>query len=417
MKKVCLIHPPHLNASDDRLDPPMGLLYIAAYLKKHNVDVSVVDLSGTTVFDMPFADVYGITVYISSLQVTKDIIIKCKEVNPKSKIVVGGAHPSACPCSFEEVDYVVVGYGEVAMLDIVTEKVKSKVVVGLEPENQFSFPSYDLVNLSSYSRKIEGKPSVTYTTSRGCPFQCHFCGLAKMHELGFGVRMAEPEIVYSHLKRLKEEFGIERINFQDDIFTFNQKRLFRMLELIKLLGIKFRCMGRAGYDTKEVYKRLADAGCVQVAYGIESGSQYILDRMKKQVTVEDNYNVIRWAKECKIVSRAFFMIGFPGETEKTIEETKQFIINADPDQIFVSNFIPYPGTKIGDCPEKFGIIKVYKDYDQYYQVCKDGTGGVVIDTKWLSKEEFKVLELEFRDWINKRPMRGPLQDYEMRKLK
>ena len=411
---VVLIHPPHPNSTDDRLDPPMGLLYIASHIKKNNIDVQVCDLSGKSTFDIPFANIYGITVYISSLELTKDIIKKCKVINPKCKIVVGGAHPSACPNDFTYADHVVVGYGESAMVNIVTGIETNKIVIGTEPNDQFLFPSYDLVDINSYHRRIDGKQSLSYLTSRGCPFKCSFCGLNKMHKLGFGVRMMEPDVVYSQIKKIVDDFGINAINFQDDIFTFNPKRLFKILDLIRPLKLKFRCMGRAGYDTEEVYEKLAESGCIQVAWGIESGSQYILNRMRKQVKVEDNYNVIQWAKKYGITSRAFFIIGFPGETRDTLEETKQFIIDSDPDQCFVSSFIPYPGTEVGDDPVRFGITNVSDDFNQYYQVGKDGTGGITIDTKWLSKCEFRELELDFRKWLHTKPMRGQLQDYEIK---
>lgn len=172
------------------------------------------------------------------------------------------------------------------------------------------------------------------------------------------------------------------------------------------------CMGRAGLDTEEVYERLADSGCAQISWGIESGSQYLLDRMNKKVLVQDNLDVIRWAKKYGINSRAFFIFGFPGETRETIQQTKDFIDKADPDQFFVSNFCPYPGTPIWRDPKKFGITKISSDFSQFYQVGKDGTGGVTIETEWIKMDEFRELELEFREWIRRREMRGMLQDYE-----
>ena len=400
--KVVLIHPPHPNSTDDRLDPPMGLLYIAAHLEKHgDTAVEIVDLSGRTHWNIPYADIYGITAYVATLEITEKISRECRNVNPKAKIVIGGAHATARPNDFPYADKVVQGYGEEPML-LMTGRIGSV--------DLFEFPSYHLTDIKSYSRRIDGKPSLPYLTSRGCPFKCAFCGLASMHESG--CHMAKPSVVGRQIRRIKDEFGIDRINFQDDIFTMNKFRLFRILELIKPLGIRFRCMGRAGYDTEETYERLADAGCEQVAWGIESGSQYILDRMGKKSTVQDNKNVVAWAKKYGIVSRAFFIIGFPGETKETMEETKRFIEESDPDQYFVSNFVPYPGTDVGDNPGKYGIKNMSSDYSQYYQVSKDGTGGLTIDTEWLTRQEFRDLELEMRAWLKSRPMRGQVQDYE-----
>lgn len=431
--KIVLIHPPHPNSTDDRLDPPLGLLYISSYLKQYGINVEIKDLSekylstehsifknkSSKILDIdciPFADIYGIVVYISSIDITKQIVSFCRSINPNCKIVVGGAHPSSCPYDFPYVDHVVVGAGEVAMYDIITGVIQAHIIIGTEPDNYFLFPSYDLIDPHSYHRKIEGNISLPILTSRYCPFKCSFCGLSKMHKLGNTVRMDSPENVYYNIKRIKDDFGIDRINFQDDIFTLNPDRLFKILDLIKPLNIKFRCMGRAGYDTEQTYEKLSEAGCSDIAWGIESGSQYILDRMNKQVKVRDNYNVIQWAKKYGITSRAFFIIGFPGETVNTIEDTKKFIELSDPDQYFVSSFIPYPGTDVGDNPSKYGIINKSLDYNQYFQISKNGLGGLTIDTEWLSKNDFRDLEIQFREWINKREMRGSLQDYEKEKI-
>jgi len=405
--KALLIHPPHPNSTDDRLDPPMGLLYIAAHLEKNDIDVDILDLSGNKDLDwkIPFADIYGITSYIATLDITSSIASQCRIANPNAQVIIGGAHASVRPNDFPYADAVVQGYGEGPMLLHCGKK-------GYNSVDLFGFPAFHKVDLSTYSRVLDGKPSVPFLTSRGCPFKCSFCGLATMHNINGRYHMMDPAVAASQFERIKYEFGIERLNFQDDIFTMNRQRLFTILGSVKKLGFRFRCMGRAGYDTEETYKALAEAGCGQIAWGIESGSQYMLDRMRKQVKVEDNYNVIRWAKKYGIVSRAFFMIGFPGETRETLEETKRFIERADPDQFFVSNFVPYPGTEVADNASKYGITKMSTDYREYFQVSKDGTGGCTIDTKWLSREQFRELELEFRDWIKARGMRGAKQHYE-----
>lgn len=411
---VNLIHPPHPNSTDDRLDPPLGLLYLATHLRDNGVGVSLSDLSGMKQKDwkIPFADIYGITVYITSIKVTKEIIKECKKVNPNAIIVVGGAHPSARPNDFSFVDHVVVGPGEVAIVDIALGKEKGHIVIGKEPKDYFVFPAYDLIDINSYHRTIGHKRSLPYLTSRGCPYKCAFCGLSTMHKLGAGVKIADASIVKIHLEIIKNILKVNSISFQDDIFTMNKARLYSILETTKEHHINFRCMGRAGLDTEEVYKKLAESGCEQLSWGIESGSQRILDKMNKRVKVGDNYSVIQWAKKYGITTRAFFIIGFPGETEQTIRETKQFIIDADPDQYFASNFVPYPGTDCGDNPSKYGITRVSEDFNNYYQVNKEGMGGITIDTEWLSRENFRKVELDFRNWLKNRPFRGNTQQYE-----
>lgn len=403
--KVCLIHPPHPNATDDRLDPPLGLLHIAAHLEMNNIPVEVMDLAGMNTWEIPYADIYGLTVYAPSVKIAKMVIDECRKVNPEAKVIVGGAHPSARPMDFPFADLVVRGPGELQMVQIANGQSNY--------EDPFIFPSYHLIEPLSYHRKIGGKHPLPMLTSRGCPYKCAFCGLTTMHNLGNFIQ-AKPKLICEHIGRVHHDFGIDRIIFHDDVFTVNRDRLFQMLDLIKPLGIKFRCMGRVGYDTEETYKRLAEAGCVQVAWGIESGSQEILDRMNKGVTVQDNYNVIQWAKEYGINSRTFFIIGFPGETGESMEKTRQFIERANPDQVLASNFIPYPGTPVGDNPGFYGITRMSKNFDQFYQLGKDGTGGMTIDTIWLTMEEMRRLELEFREWLKLLKPRGELQDYEKR---
>ncbi|MCJ7747940.1 MAG: radical SAM protein [Desulfobacterales bacterium] len=420
--KIELIHPPHYNSLGDKLDVPLGLLIVASSLRKSfpDLQISINDLQGVEIKDWNIgeADVYGITVYAPSFSAVKDIIGICRTKNPNATIAIGGAHPSAVPFAeeFNIVDHVVIGAGESPMREIISFKTMNekspRIIEG--KFDGFEFPAYDLVDLNSYCRRVDGEKSIMVITSRGCPFSCHFCGLSKFHSMS-EVNFMPSDMFRDHLGKISE-MGIKALNIQDDIFTLERRRLFEILAIIKEFGFKFRCLGRAGYDTKPVYEKLAESGCVQIAWGLESGSQYVLDRMNKRVTIKDNYDVVQWAKEYGITSRAFFVIGFPGETKETMDETKRFIMEADPDQYLVNNMIPYPGTAVWNDPESFGVTRFYKDFNEYYQIGKDGTGGLLsFDTQWLSRYEFKELELEFREWLKKnKKFRGSILDYEKR---
>ncbi|MCJ7663019.1 MAG: radical SAM protein [Desulfobacterales bacterium] len=418
--RVQLIHPPHYNSLGDKLDVPLGLLVIASAVREAvpDAEISINDLSGVAMedWDIGEADIYGMTVYAPSLPTMKDIVRECRAKNPDAIIVIGGAHPSADPHleDYAVADHVVTGFGEQVMCEIVSKfgngNGAPRIMHG--EFERFYFPAYDLVDLGLYQRTVDGERSIMMLTSRGCPFSCHFCGLSQMHNKA-DVKFMDAEAFQYHLARIKE-MGIKALNIQDDIFTLSEPRLFKILDAIKRFGFKFRCMGRAGYDTEETYEKLAEAGCVQVAWGLESGSQHILDRMNKAATVQDNRDVIRWARKYGITSRAFFVIGFPGETRETMEETRRFIVEADPDQYLVNTMIPYPGTAVWNDPERFGITKLYKDFDEYYQLGKDGMGGLLsFDTEWLTRYEFRKLEVELREWLRKnKEFRGSLLDYE-----
>ena len=158
---------------------------------------------------------------------------------------------------------------------------------------------------------------------------------------------------------------------------------------------------------------MKEAGCQSIAWGIESGSQKMLDRMNKQVKVKDNYNVIEWAKKYDILDRIFLLVGFPGETRETLEETKAFINAADPSQYIASTFQPYPGIPVWKDPEAFGVLKIYTEFSKYIQVNGKGLGGHCnIDTVDWTREEFEEMQIEFREWLATRKLRGPIQEYE-----
>jgi radical SAM superfamily enzyme YgiQ (UPF0313 family) len=216
------------------------------------------------------------------------------------------------------------------------------------------------------------------------------------------------------MRLIIETFGVRSFNFQDDTFTLDRRRMRELLGEIGKLGVTFKCHGKAGHDTREDYQRLRDAGCVSISWGIESGSQMMLDRMRKNARVGDCENVIAWAKETGMTDRVFLMVGFPGETRETIEETKRFIERTDPSQYFVSTFQPYPGTDVSRHPDRYGVTRMYKDYRNYLQVYGANQGGYCnIDTDWASRREISQLDIEFRKWISRRRRRGYLQDYEM----
>jgi len=410
-----LIHPPHPESIEDRLDAPLGLLYIASTLEDKGYSVKVNDLSGISQEDwkIGMADIYGITTYVTSVPISENIAKLCKKTNKYSKVVVGGAHPTAVPEKMSSLfDIVVSGEGELAFLDIMNDFPNNKRYYKRPLEKKldsYPNPAYHLIDPFSYKRTINGETSLTILTSRGCPFRCSFCGLDESHRI---FKKKSPESVVKEIKELKDKYGIKKYNFQDDTFTVDKKRLHRMLDLLKPLDIGFRVHGRAGLDKKEDYIKLKEAGCDLIAWGIESGSQKILDKMNKQATVKDNEDVIKWAKDVGITSRAFFILGFPGETKETMEETKAFLEKTDPDQYFVSNFVPYPGTDVWNNPAKYDITRIDKDFRNYFQIDKTGFGSINIETKDLTAKEFRKLEEEFRGWISQRKRKGPLLEYE-----
>ena len=424
--KIQLIHPPHPMAIDDKLDVPLGLLYVAASLHENGHEVCVTDLCGLKTKEewkkkIIEADIYGITSYVCTMDLSVEMARMCKTKNPDSKIVGGGANLTGLFESGEygrsfipdEYDAVVVGAGELAILDVIKDFPNLNRYYERSLERNLDFypnPNYEMVNIKSYHRMITERRSISILSSRGCPFRCAFCGLPKQCRT---VRYRSPKAIANEIKEIIEKYDIRAFNFQDDTFMVDKKRVYELLELIGPLNIRFRILGRVGLDSREDYRRLKDAGCEAIAWGIESGSQYMLNRMNKKVTVEENKQVIEWAQELGILDRVFILLGFPGETRETMEETKQFIKDTNPSQYLASTFQPYPGTQVWLNPAKFGINKIYADFSNYIQVNSEGLGNYCnIDTEWMTKEEFEEAQMEFRQWLNARQRRGPLQEYE-----
>lgn len=415
--KIELIHPPHYEVVDDRLDAPLGLMYIASSIRQAGFDVKINDLSGVPQgqLDVGYADIYGLTTYTTSLEVNRKIAELCKQRNPNCKVVLGGAHPTHA--GYEclaggNFDIVVRGEGELAMIDIIRDYPNNKEFYERPLDRNLDLypdPARDLVDNDSYSRNLLGGKSQIILTSRGCPFRCAFCALAKHHKV---VKRRSVGRVVEEIKRVIRDYNCRVFKFADDIFTMSKTRVEKLCEMLEPLGIQFRIDTRVGMDTREDYEMLYRAGCRMIVFGIESGSQRLLDAMNKQTTVEQGLQAIKWAKETGLIVRAFFMFGFPGEDKQTIEETKEFIRVAKPDQFFISTFVPYPSTDVWSNPQKYGVTHLDKDFSNYYLIGSEH-GGCNLETERLSKEEFTKSELEFREWAKREvEWRGGMQDYE-----
>lgn len=413
---VKLINPPQQNSLDDRLDPPLGLLYIAGELRSHGVDVEIVDLPFVDRKDwkdaIGHADIYGITVYSSSLHHARAIRDIAKRNNPKSLVVVGGPHATTLYEDMaKEFDVVVRGEGERAMNFL--RFIKMNVVQFPENEDldRLAQPARDLVDLNRYTRKVAGQRATSITTSRGCPYSCIFCC---KDVFGHKVRYFSIERIVNEIKGIQEKYGIHAFIFYDDTFALKRERYYPLCEELSKLNITFRCNGDARFNTLEDFKTLYQAGCREIAFGIESGSQKILNIVNKGVTVEQNRNAIKMAKSAGLVVKAFLMIGAPGETRQTVDETKKFIADANPDQFTLFTFVPLPGCKVWNDPGKYGVKIVNPDFRNFFNIAGHNEGGMVCETEELSCEEIRDLREDLVGYLQARGQRGQLQDYYAR---
>lgn len=414
--KVCLINPSHEESLDPRLDPPLGLLYIAAILKKDGYDVSVIDLS---FYDrerwssvIPWADVYVITILTASFH--RAIIIKeiCKKKNLKSIIVVGGAHPTALPEeTSKNFDIIIVGEAEKIISNALNYRGKYPIIfygnISLMNINDIPFPDRDIVPIRDYTRKVNGVKATSIIASRGCPYSCGYC-INSTKSLFSKVRFRSIDSIINEIKELIYNYQFNSFVFYDDTFTIYPK-IDELLKRIKELNVTFRCNGNARKDTYDLFLKLHDAGCVEIAFGIESGSQKILDNVGKKVTIAQNRLAIYNAKKAGIMVKAFLMVGSPGENWNTVKETIKFMNDTRPQYWTLFTFVPLPGCDIYNNPDKYNIKIVNKDYKEYFNIAGQNESGTVVETEYMTADEVK----KAREYMlqNLPKQTGLLQDY------
>jgi anaerobic magnesium-protoporphyrin IX monomethyl ester cyclase len=407
---INLINPPQPNSLDDKLDPPLGLMYIAAVLEEDNTPVKITDLCFIDKKDwkekIGYADIYGITVFSSSLYLAKEIAGIAKENNPDCLVVVGGPHPTSLPVETSEFfDVVVRGEGEYVFHPLlgVNPIITTSFV---DPLDMLPLPARHLVDLNAYTRKVAGSKATSITTSRGCPYRCAFCC---KDVFGHKVRYFSIDRIVEEVTSIISNYGIRSFIFYDDTFALDRKRFYPLCEALRKLDITFRCNGDVRNNTLEDFNTLYAAGCREIAFGIESGSQEILDKINKDTTVERNIQAVKNAKKSGLCVKAFLMIGNPGESVKTIEETKRFMKEADPDQFTLFNFIPLPGCDIWKNPDKYGIMIVNRDFKEYFNIAGNNEGGSVSESDTFTQDDIIKWRKKLLSDLGKQ--RGPLQDY------
>ncbi|NWG05238.1 MAG: radical SAM protein [Chloroflexi bacterium] len=391
------IQTPCYELMDDRLEPPLGLLYLATWLNRHGHEARVLDISSVPPHCweqiIPQADVYGFSTYSTSFHRTLDILTLVKRINPSAVTVAGGPHATALPEGVKKhFDYVVMGEGEQAMLHLMESLEKGEepppILHGeLVPNlDDIPFPDYSLVDVESYHRVVDGSSSLSVLSSRGCPYRCVFCNSIVLGRTG-RMRFRSAENVWEEIHRLKTDLGVTSFRFQDDNFTLNRPRLREMTRLFEREEIRYRCFGRVDRCSREVTDLLFRGGCRHIAFGIESGSDAILRGMQKDQTTDDIRRGIFNAKASGLAVRVYLMVGFPGETWETVQSTVDLMLECLPDEFSVYPLIPYPGTPIYQQPEKFGITDINPDFSQYFQVRRGRESGYVFRTDSLDEEK------------------------------
>lgn len=413
--KILLVHSPCPELEEDRLEPPLGILYLATKLQdQKRISASICDLSGVPEDkwqeNLEEADVYAFSTYSVTYHRTLKIRDLAKEINPKALTIAGGPHVSALPEeSISDFDIIIVGEAEIVLSRLIetlpywrSKKMLKKGIFMGEPVKNLDllpFPNYDLVNRNSYSRIVEGRQSISIISSRGCPYKCAFCN-SLVFKRG-DLRFRSSENVAREISFLQEKYGINNFRFNDDLFTYSPERTKEITRILKPLNIHYRIFSRSGTITEETAEMLYQSGCRHVAIGVESMSQKMLDVMYKKITIKNNFETIKFAKKAGLKVRIYLIVGFPGETEDTFEESLTGLLKCDFDEFTVYPFIPYPGTSVWEDPAYYGAEIVNRNYSNYVQVGRDRSTCYAIKTKDFIPEKVEVWRLKMIEKLEK----------------
>jgi len=387
--KISLIQPPSDLVSNDRLEPPLGLMYLSALLKKLGHETKVLDFSGDHFPEVTEADIFGFSTFTPSYSWCLRKQGELRGKFPSASMIAGGCHVSALPaeCS-KEWDHIILGEGELGMVSLLegdSRKVINESIIG--DLDSLPFPDYTDIDLDSYDRRMEGSHVLSVLTSRGCPFDCAFCNSNIWKQKK--VRFRSPENISREIEFLIGTFRSHNFRFVDDLFCVSESRVEELEGVLSPLKIQYRCNGRVDRFSEKTADLLVRSGCIQIAFGIESGSDKVLRLMNKRQTRQQAYEAIRIARSAGLIVRAYVIVGFPGEDWETLEETIDLMSRSKPDEIIIFAPIPFPGTQIYHHPEDFGIDDIDMDFDRYSQIAKGHETHYLISHSTAKKEEIK----------------------------
>ena len=383
---VLFINPP--REVPQRVDyPPLGLAYLAAYLKQNNIKASVLDAAGMTWKQLVAAVkkrqpyIVGLPCWTVEREQTFMAAKLVKSFIPDVKLIFGGHHATVFPAQMfrlADADAVVLGEGELTTLELVTSLLDNAPLAGIkgiayreagnivitEPREFISdldtipFPSYDDFNLDDYLGLPETtRKSAALMTSRGCPYACVYCAASKFWKRQWRARSAQN--VLAEIDYLYRTHGVRALMFFDDNFTIRKDRVIDICHGIieRQLDVIWAACSHVNQIDAEMLDWMKKAGCYRIDFGVESGSPEVLKNIKKNQTTAKVEETFRLCHEAGIKPRAYLMVGNPGENDKTIDETIALLTKIKPHDTISGQILwILPGTEIYDIAKAKGII-------------------------------------------------------------
>jgi len=388
-------------------EPSLGLCYLAAVTRQAGFATEILDALPLKLGNRRLAEMIlskrpkyvGISAVTISVSNAAELAREIKQKDPDITVILGGVHVTALPQEtmkrFPVFDAAVLGEGEETVVEILSALEKKRDLrevaglalrdsdgsVFLTRQREFirdldrlPMPAWDLLpEIKRFYRApawtLSYEPSGLLILTRGCSAQCIYCDRGAF---GDRVRAHSAEYALKLIKDLYHNYGIRLFRILDDNFMLNRTRLKDLCNLIVESGLKIEwtCFARADHVNPEILSLMCRAGCRQISYGVETGSQELHDLEHKNITLETIERGIRWTKEAGMRTVGFVMIGHPEETKDTIEETVRFCGRLALDDFKMMYLTPYPATQLYREAEKYGTLnRDWKSMNAYKYPC------------------------------------------------
>ncbi|MBI2519912.1 MAG: radical SAM protein [Bdellovibrio sp.] len=357
-----------------------GIPYISSFVKQHGHSVKLIngqilsDKKYKTLINSITSPVIGISTYHYDIREFFELTHFLKKKYPQKIIVAGGRGPASFPLEYIFshgcADYIVLNEGEIPFNQLLTQMQagnfspenvpnlaylkKGKITLSkqqdalMENLDNLPFPDRDLIDQNFYlklQKKITGERLIRIVTSRGCPHVCLFCDKSGM---GNKIRLRSADSVIAEIEFCMKKYKTNHFFFIDDLFVHSKSRLIEFCEKIlqKKLKIRWEAHARVNSLEPDLYPLLKKSGLEQLFFGIESGSQTILDRIQKGISVPDIKKTLQLCRKHAIKSFGYFIVGVPGESKKDHEATLKLIEEGPIDGVEVFYLLPYMGSPI-----------------------------------------------------------------------
>jgi radical SAM superfamily enzyme YgiQ (UPF0313 family) len=427
IKRVLLMYPPTgVYMRDDRCQAPvegmtaqpnrapLDLAYMAAMLEKHGIECKIADYAAPkSPWEEVERDMVAFRPDMVVVSVTTPTIVQdlaacriAKKIDPKILTVAKGAHLHAKDdevlLAYSELDLVIRGESEHAVAEIgagrpwdeilglayrengVTKRNADRPYIEVENLDALPFPARHLLNNDLYRTPDTDEPITMINTGRGCPHKCIYCAVTIAS--GFRIKVRSPKNIVDELEECVKKHNIRNFFFRADTFTWNEKWVIELCDLIVERGLKIRWGANSRVDTisEKRLEAMKKAGCWIIGFGIESGNQEMLDKMKKRAKVADAEKAVALCKKYGIKSYGLFLIGLPWETKETAEETIEFAKKINPSFLDFNIAYPLPGTEYYRIAQEMGLF-------EETNLSKGDYARPIVRTQSLSTDELIAL--------------------------